>query len=412
MVGVAILIGILSGLYPAFILSSFKPVTVLKGNFQRSGVGTFIRKLLVLFQFGITISLAIAVLVIHDQIEYLKSIDLGYNRDQVITMFAPNNNRDLLKTRIETLPGVISVGRSSGVLGGDFIRYEVIPEGASRENSEMFQQLAIDDNFLNTLEVKMADGRGFSKAFLADTTNSILINETAAKKVGWNTPLGKRLGMVEIDGSITNKQVVGVVKDFHFNSARQKIEPLFFQLNTQNTFLFSVKLAGGQINKSLDEIEQIYSEVYPNINFNFQFLDDVFDQQFQNDREFATNIAYFSGFAIFIACLGLLGLVSYAVEQKKSEIAVRKVLGSNESTIVFILAKDFLKWVIIANLIAWPLTYYGIGLWLDGFAYKVTPTLFPFFISGLGALTIAFLTMLYQSLKAARANPVEALRNE
>lgn len=411
MIITAIFIGILSGLYPAFILSSFKPVSVLKGNFQRSGIGSLVRKILVLFQFAVTISLAIAVIIIHDQIEYLKSIDMGYSRDQVVTSFAPPNNGDLYVDRLRTLPGVVSVGRSSGIFGNDFGRFEVVPEGLSREQSEMFQNLAIDENFLNTLEIGMADGRGFSNNFKADTNASLLINQTAANKLGWDSPLGKRLSLVEVDGSLTTKQVIGVVKDFHFNSMRSKVEPLFFQLNTQNTFLFSVKLAGGQINETIEKMGEIYFEVYPNNNFNYQFLDDAFDQQFQNDRNFADNIAYFSGFAIFIACLGLIGLVAYSVEQRKSEIAVRKVLGSSEGKIVFLLAKEFLKWVVVANLIAWPLSFFGIGLWLDSFTYKVTPGFTPFLLSGFAAMLVAFLTMFYQSLKAARSNPVEALRN-
>lgn len=409
---VAVTIGILSGLYPALVLSSFKPVTVLRGDFQKSNIGSIIRKVLVLFQFAITIALISSVLIILDQIEYLKSLDLGYNRDQVVTMFVPNNNRDLFKDRISTLPGVKSIGRSSGVLGSNFIRYEVIPEGSSRQNSHMFQQIWIDENFFNALQIKMEQGRSFSSDFSSDTANAIVINETAARKAGWDDPIGKRLDMIEVDGSTVSKRVIGVVNDFHFTSARQEIEPLFFQLNTQNTFLFVVKLAAGSITSTVDQIQSVYKELFPNGNFNYQFLDDVFDQQFQNDREFAENISIFSGFAIFIACLGLIGLVAFAVDQKKSEIAIRKVLGSNEVRIVFLLAKDFLKWVLLANIIAWPLCYYAIGLWLNGFVYKISLSLFPFLMSGLAALIIAFVTMLYQATKAAFANPVTNLRSE
>ena len=412
MFGVAVVIGILSGLYPAFVLSAFKPVTVLRGKFEKTGIGSSIRKILVLLQFAITISLTIAVLVIYDQIGYLTSMDMGYNRDQVVTMFAQNNRGDLFKNRLSTLPGVVAAGRSSGVLGSNFIRYEVIPEGATREEGRMFQQIALDGSFLDVLEIGMAAGRGFSVDFPSDTANSILINETAAKKAGWDAPLGKRLDMVEVDGSITSKRVVGVVKDFHFTGARQAIEPLFFQLNTQNTFLFVVKLAGGQITETMDRIQKVYEEVYPGRNFNFQFLDDVFDQQFDADREFATNIAYFSGIAIIIACLGLIGLVAFAVSERKAEIAIRKVLGSSEGQVIFLLAKDFLKWVLIANFIAWPLSYYAIGLWLDGFVYKVSLTPFPFFLSGFAAMTLALVTMSYQSIRAAHANPADSLRNE
>ena len=412
MILVALFVGGAAGLYPAFILSSFRPVTVLKGEFRRGKKGVLIRRVLVVCQFAITITLVIMVLVIQDQIKYLQGLDMGYNRDQVIAMFAPNNADDLLLERTRNLTGVVSVGRSSGVLGGDYIRYEVIPEGKDREESSMFQQIAIDDGFFNTLEIEMADGRNFSRDFISDTSEAIIINETAAKKAGWRDAVGKRLSMVEVDGSTTKKRVVGVVKDFHFTNTRQGMEPLFFQLNTQNTFLFVVRLAAGRINETIDELSTLYSEVYPGRNFNFQFLDDVFDQQFNADREFATNVAYFSGFAIFIACLGLLGLVAYAVDQKKSEIAVRKVLGSGELTIIKLLSFDFLKWVLVANLIAWPLAYYGVVKWLEGFVYRVSLNPVPFIISGLGALTVAFLTMLYQTIKAARTNPARALRSE
>ncbi len=409
---VALVVGILSGIYPAFVLSSFKPVTVLRGSFQRSKVGGVIRKFLVLFQFGITISLITVVLVIVEQIEYLKSLDMGYSRDQVVTMFVPPNGGEVFRDQLTSLPGVKTVGKSSGILGSDFIRYEVIPEGATRVESQMFLQLAIDEGFFDVLEIKMAKGRNFSRNFTSDTTEAVLLNETAAKKAGWDDPIGKRIDLVEVDGSINSKRVIGVVKDFHFTSARQEIEPLFFQLNSQNTFLTSIKLRGGQINQTMDEIENIYSASFPNANFNFQFLDDVFDRQFEDDREFATNIGYFSGFAIFIACLGLIGLVAFAVEQRRGEIAVRKVLGSSEWSIVFLLAQDFLKWVLIANIIAWPLSYYAIGLWLNGFVYKVSLDVLPFLIAGLSALIIALFTISFQSIRAALANPVNSLRNE
>lgn len=412
MILVSVFVGVAAGLYPAFILSSFRPATVLKGEFRRGKTGVLIRRILVVCQFAITISLVIMVLVVQDQIQYLKNLDMGYNRDQVIAMFAPNNANDLLRERMRNLPGVVSVGRSSGVLGGDYIRYEVVPEGVDREESSMFQQIWIDDEFFKTLEIDMAQGRGFSPEFISDTTEAIIINEAAARKAGWRDPVGKRLSMIEVDGSMTTKRVVGVVKDFHFSNARQAIEPFFFQLNTQNTFLFVVRLEAGKITETVEKITELYSEVYPGQNFNFQFLDNLFDQQFNADREFATNVAYFSGFAIFIACLGLLGLVAYAVDQKKSEIAVRKVLGSGEIKIIKLLAFDFLKWVLVANLIAWPAGYFASKIWLEGFVFRVSLSPLPFIISGAGALVIAFLTMLYQTIKAARTNPARALRSE
>lgn len=409
---IAVFIGILAGLYPAIVLSSFQPVTVLKGEFSSSGVGTLTRKILVLCQFAVTITLIVGVMIIMDQIEYVKNMDMGYNRERVIRTFTPPRTGDLLVSRLKTVPGVVSVGRSSAVMGSNFIRYEVIPEGSTRENSQMFLQTAIDENFFDPLQIRMAEGRNFSKDFPGDTANSVLINQTAARKAGWNDPVGKRLDMVELDGSVTSKRVIGVVKDFHFTSARQEIEPLFFQLNTQNTFMVIIRLAGNQINETIDRIAEVYSEVNPNANFNSQFLNDLFDQQFNNDRDFATNIAYFSGIAIFIACLGLIGLVSYSVEQRKLEIAVRKVLGTPESSIVYLLAKDFLKWVLLANIIAWPLSFYTMNTWLQGFVYKVPITIWTFIISGFVALIIALSTISYQSIRASRMNPAQSLRSE
>ena len=212
-------------------------------------------------------------------------------------------------------------------LGSNFLRIETIPEGSDRENSSLFQQIFIDDQYFDVLEIKMAKGRDFAADYKTDTTDAILINETAAKKAGWSDPIGKRIDLVQVDGSIDSRRVVGVVKDFHFANARQELEPAVFTLNTGNTFLFVVRLAGGNINQTVEKIGKVYEEVYPGRNYNYQFLDDVFDRQFQNDREFATNVAYFSTFAIFIACLGSYRTCSIRGRTEKRRNCCQESLG-------------------------------------------------------------------------------------
>ncbi len=415
-ISIAIVIGILAGIYPALILSSFKPVTVLKGSFTHSRIGEVIRKTLVLFQFSVTIALTSAVIIILNQIDYLKTIDMGYNRDQVVTLTAAYdaNANELLKSKLLNIADVKSVGRSNDLIGSSFNGYNMIPEGASSDDIFPMKSISIDNTFFETLEINIISGRQFTEGFPGDTANSILINETAAKKLGWDNPLGKKLDFKDLEenGILPSKRIIGVVKDFHFENSRQQIQPFMYQLNSQYAANFLIKLAGGRIPETLEKIETAYSEVYPNRSFSPQFFDEVFDNQYDSDKEFATNIAYFSGVAIFIACLGLIGLVAYSVEQKKKEIAVRKVLGSNEKSIVTLLSKGFLRWVLMSNIIAWPASFFVTGLWLDEFVHKASIGFLPFITAGSLAVIIALLTLSFQTIRAARLNPVELLRSE
>lgn len=410
--GFAIVIGVLSGIYPALILSAFRPIRVLRGEFQSGRAGILIRRILVVFQFAITISLIIGVFTVFVQIKYIQTMDLGYNREQVMAVSNFLRNRDdSLKDRLKKIPGVLSLGKTN-TLPGSFGTTEAFPEGKNREKKFMFKNFVIDEGFFDTLEISIALGRNFSREFATDAQDAVIINEAAVRFSEWENPIGKRLYMAEPDGTMVPKRVVGVVKDFHYAKARDVIDPMLFLFNPQQCPMLLVRLGPGRITQTKNSIESMYKELVPNRDFSYLFLDDLFNEQFTTDREFASNLGFFSGVAIFIACLGLLGLVSFAVDQRGKEIAIRKVLGSGEGRIITLLASDFLKWVVLANIIAWPLGYFSMDKWLSEFVYKAPFSIFPYILSGAGAALIAFLTISVQSFKAAQKNPADILRKE
>jgi putative ABC transport system permease protein len=407
----ALLIGALSGAYPALILSSFRPIKVLRGEFQSSRSGIFLRRFLVVFQFTITIALIFSVSTVLKQVSYVKSKNMGYNREQV--MVAPDFDREqsgILKNRLQNTLGVLSIGKTSRLPASSFMRAEVRPEGFGEDETSNWPTFYIDEGFLPTLDVSFAQGRNFSQEFRTDEEESILINEAAASFIGWENPLGKRVSITMDDTTVSTRVIIGVVKDFHYATARHVIDPMVFLYQPRRAGIMMIRLADSQIAETRAKVEAVYNELYPNFTFQYRFLDDIFNAQFNQDREFASHIAFFSSVAIFIACLGLLGLASFAVEQRQKEIAIRKILGCSEKKIIMYLANDFLKWVILANIFAWPIGYICMQRWLDGFVYKIPFGVVPFLLSGISALLLALLTISFQSLKAAHGNPAVTLR--
>ncbi len=412
LLGVAVVVGLASGIYPSFILSAFKPIMVLRGEFQTSKTGVLMRRILVIFQFVITIGLIVGVLTVFAQIRHLQSLNLGYNRDQVLVV--PNfigDREDLLRNRLEDMPAVTAMGRTSRLMG-EGLSMMAIPEGFDRSNSVNWFTFYMDEGFFSTLDIEMAQGRLFSSEIATDETEGVIINEAAMRFVGWEDPIGKRIDLVRIEGNAEPRRVIGVVKDFHFASTRRATGPLLFLYSKAQSPLLLARLAGGAIIETREQIENIQRELTPDRPPRSFFLDDIFDNQFNNDREFASHLGFFAGVAIFIACLGLIGLVSFAVEQRRKEIAVRKVLGCSEGKVVFLLALDFLKWIGVANLIAWPIAYFGMQRWIAGFVFRVPFTVLPFLLAGITALILAMLTISVQSIKAARMNPANALRQD
>ena len=412
MLAISIFFGILSGIYPAGVLSSFNPVKVIRGEFQTGRAGVLIRRILVVFQFTITISLIIGVLIIFGQINHLKSINLGYDRENVVAIWASyDTDEDLLKQKLSNFPGVLSMGRSNNLPGRIGYHSQIIPEGTNRED-QTAACMYVDEGLFETLSISIDAGRSFSKEFTSDSINSIIVNETLVREVGWDSPLGKRLDEVDVTGTAISKSVVGVVKDFHYITPRQSIEPIIFLLNSRNAGFLFVRISQERIHEIIERLHEVYAELFPDRQLQYFFLDDRFDEQFDSDRSFAGNIGIFSGMAIFIACLGLIGLASHAIEQRRKEVVMRKILGCNSETIVRLLTTDFLKWIALANLFAWPCGYFAMQIWLDEFVYKVAFSLWPFILAGVASFLIAFFTIFYQTVKAAQANPADSLRNE
>lgn len=410
----AVFIGILSGIYPALILSAFRPIRILRGEFQTGRAGILMRRVFIVFQFAIAIALFVGVSTVLIQIKYVRSFNFGYNRENVLVIPDYVGKRDdLLKMKVLEMSSVLSAGRSNFLLREDFRLLEAFPYGKNRETSKFFPcDFLIDEGFFDTLDIPIVQGRNFSRERLRDREDAVIVNETASKKIDLNDPIGKRLNVINLEGNFVAEEVIGVVRDFHFSSARRSIKPIVFRFDPERSYLLLIRIAPGQIAQTISQIESTYKDIYPDREFRYFFMDETFNEQFVEDQKFASRLGAFSGVAIFIACLGLIGMVSFSVEERRKEIAIRKVLGSTEVQIIKLLGSDFLKWVAVANVVAWPLGYFGMNRWLSTFAYRVPLSIWPFVTAGICALALALLTMSYQSLKAARTNPVNVLRHD
>ena len=408
-------IGILSGVYPAFVISSFRPVNVLRGELQTGKKGILLRRVLVVFQFAITTALVVGVFVVLAQIRFLKSTDMGYNREQVMAVFnRVGEGGDLLKQRLKTMPSVLSAGRIETGPGPNFNRMEIIPEGFTRPSDITASRFHIDEDLFETLEITILQGRNFSREFPTDLTDGIIVNETLLRKANYTLAdaLGRKIDIVDEEGNFLPRYIVGVIKDFHYMTPRQSNEPMMFLLNPRRSGLLMARIAPGQTAQTLAAVEKAHKELFPDQQFFSFFLDETFDRQFEKDRAFMRNIGIFAGIAIFIACLGLIGLVAFSIEQRRKEIAIRKILGSGEKKIFALLAVDFLKWVVIANLIAWPCAHFAMSRWLGAFVFRTPFRPWPFFVAALGTLVVAFLTISFQTVRATRTNPADVLRHE
>jgi len=409
----SILVGIMAGLYPAAILSRFNPISVIQGNFKSSSKGVLLRRILVVGQFAVSIALIIAVFIVIQQIEYLNSIDLGYNREDVAILPGFGNEQSaVIMDKARNLSYVESVGTISNMPGGTLVRLEVVPEGYNDDKGMMFDRLFVDNDLVETLEMKIVQGRDFSADYPADVENSILLNEEAVNVLGWDDPIGKKIVMIDENEARLERTVVGVLKDVNFTTVRRKVNPMVIVHSGNFIPQILVKLKPGNEESAREDLTRIFLESFPEARINVRFFNDVFNFQFRQDRAFALNIAVFSILAILIACLGLFGLSSFTTQQRSQEIAVRKVLGSSVRSIVYLLTKEFTRWVIIANLIAWPLAYFGMNIWLNNFVYRNSVNPLIFLAAGLIAFLISVLTVGLQTIKAANTNPVKALKWE
>jgi putative ABC transport system permease protein len=409
---ISIGIGILAGIYPALVLSSFQPVIVLKGRFATGTKGIFLRKSLVVMQFTISIALIIATIVVYNQMKYMRSQDLGFNKEQKMIIDTHGDSAKIaFKQAVSTLPGVLSTAMAGSVPGGDdrdaYSQIENVKGDMQIANLDLY---FVDYDYIPQYQMKILYGRSFSKDFGTDSTQAMIVNESAMKMFGYHSPqqiVGKKFDQWGRRGI-----VIGVVRDFHFRSLQEVIKPLSIRIEPDGCNLISISVSGKNLPQTISAIENKWKTFIPNRPFSYDFLDEFFDQQYRSEDRFGRLFLNFAILAIFISCLGLLGLASYSTLQRTKEIGVRKVMGASLMNIVNLLSIDFLKLVILSFVIAAPIAWWFMYKWLQGFAYRVNMGWWVFALGGLTALLIALATVSFQAIKAAIANPVKSLRAE
>ena len=410
---VILFVGLFSGSYPALFLSSFRPVQILKGVAGRAKKGAGLRNGLVTFQFSISVILIVCTIVVYSQLQFIRHKDPGYNREQVVVVPLRDIRRgEKLEVIINLLnknPNVLGVSASSHlpIAIGNRTTVTVLNSEGEKVKTSMYYAL-VDFDFLDVFDIKLKAGRNFSRDFSTDPEDAVIINETAAERLGWKDPLGKSCS-IQRDW---DQKVIGVVKDFHFQSYHLDIEPMALLMKGFWASYLYVKIRTTDIPRTIAHIRKVYDEHKIHHAFDYYFLDDAFNKAYITEQKFGTLFKIFSVLAVFISALGLFGLASFSAEQKIKEIGIRKVLGASAFNITFLLSRQFMRWILIANLISWPIAYYVMNRWLQSFAYRTSLQVWIFALAAGLALLIALATVSYQSIKAASANPVDSLRYE
>ncbi len=427
LLGLVLVLGVLAGFYPALVLSGFKPVKVLKGaavSNTSPGKIPWLRHSLVVLQFALSVLLIISALVVFRQVEYLNNKDLGFDKEQI--MFFPmrgenmTENYETFKNELLKSPGVSSVSIGYG-FPGDLVAGDGIFVQRNGEKKEYgVTQLMVDYDYLFTLGVELVAGRNFSKDISTDANEGFIINETAVKELGFGSP-EKALGQPLLwdvwvsepaADSLKRGKIIGVVKDFHYKSLYDKMEPAVLQIFPPANWKVAVKMETAGVRDAMAHVKSVWSQFSPDFPIEYSFLDDSFDQMYKAEGKLKSLLWIFTGMAIFVGCLGLFGLAAYAAERRTKEIGIRKVLGATKKSIVLLLSKDFVKLVLIAILVASPIAWYFMNDWLKDFAYRIEISWWIFALAGVSAVAIALVTVSVHAIKAALRNPVRNLRTE
>jgi len=416
---ISIGVGILAGSYPAFFLSAFRPARVLKGDLKTGTYRSKLRSVLVIGQFIVSITLIAGTFFIYKQIYYMKNKKLGFDKEQLLVVPELDQSQQvssgLIRERLSAIAGVQNIAFGTRYPGSGISNGMFVPEGYADDQGIILNHIYADYNYIPTLGIEVIKGRNFSQDLKSDTSKSAIINETAVKLLGWENPVGKTFSIPDpdIDRSLwETRKIIGVIGDFHFETLRKKIMPLIITNRNNALNVALIKLSTANITNTVDQIKSAWKELSPEKPLNFFFIDDEFNDMYRAEERMGKLALYFSILAIFIGCMGLFGMSSYAAEQRTREIGIRKVLGATIPDILRLLSRETLVLITIACIIAWPVAFYALNRWLQNFAYRIDLDIYIFIFAGFIALAVSMATISFQSVKAALANPVKSLKYE
>ena len=407
---ITVVTGIVSGTYPALFLSAFSPIRILREKYQFGSKNSLFRQSLVVFQFALSVMLIVGTIVMLKQLELMRNTKLGYDKEQLIYLplnSETKNSYSILKEKLEKDPEILDV---SGTLQ---IPTNMSANGGGAEwdgkdpnFNPVIGYAAVDYDYFKTMKIQLVGGRTFSRLFATDSTKAVIVNQALAKMIDNQSVVGRKFSWGN------DNTIIGVIKDFNYLNIKRGIEPLAIYLDPKEVNYAVVRLSAGNVAESLEHVKQIWHKTYPAFPFEYKFFDENFAEMFKADEQIMSIFSYAAIFAIIIACLGLLGLASFVAELRTKEIGIRKVLGASVSGITFMLSKEFILWIVVANVIAWPASYFIMNKILENYAYRTTISLWIFLFAFVISLLVALVTIGYQTVKAAYSNPVKSLRYE